>query len=433
MARPKPDGSTRVIVDLSWPHGSSVNSCVPMDTFDKIEFKLKYPTIDNAIQKLRVLVLKSLLFKIDLQRAFHNFRIDPGDYHVLGLQCHGMTNVDIALPFGFKQVASSCQMATDAITYLMWTQNTWIMAYLDDLVGVADPDKAQAEFLTLSNLLQALGLPINSKKVEAPSHKITCLGIEIDAKVGTLTIPDKKIKIMCHNWMFKSKETRNQLQKLVGNLLYLHKCIPPARLFTNLILFVLRNAPMSGTGKLSAAFYKDITWFCDFLVEFNGMVKMHPINVFTNHIFVDASLKGMGAKFGNKVYGMAIDNQLQEVCTIVHLEAANVMLAVRTSGKLLLNYECIIWCDNEAVVNSFQSLRIQDPFIMACVRSVWLTCAIFNIKSVVKHISGKSNNYADMLSRWHVYRMVKNPQVELIKKCIWYYPKVQDMFPNFNI
>ena len=55
-------------------------------------------------------------------------------------------------------------MATDAITYLMWTQNTWIMAYLDDLVGVVEPDKAQAAFLTLSNLLQALGLPINFKK-----------------------------------------------------------------------------------------------------------------------------------------------------------------------------------------------------------------------------------------------------------------------------
>ena len=170
MARPKPDGSTRVIVDLSWPHGNSVNSCVPMDVFDNIEFKLKYPTIDNVIQKIRVMGSKSLLFKIDLQRAFRNFRIDPGDYHVLGLRWQGMTYVDIALSFGFKQVASSCQMATDAITYLMWTQNNWIMAYLDDLVGVADPDKAQAAFLTLSNLLQALGLPINSKYQNSLVH-----------------------------------------------------------------------------------------------------------------------------------------------------------------------------------------------------------------------------------------------------------------------
>ena len=142
----------------------SVNSCVPIDTFDKIEFKLKYRTTDNVIHKLRVMGSNSLLFKIDLQRAFRNFRIDLGDCHVLGLQWHGMTYVDVALPFGFKQTASSCQMARDAIIYLMCTKNTWIMAYLDDLVGVAEPDKVQAAFLTLSNLVQALGLPINFKK-----------------------------------------------------------------------------------------------------------------------------------------------------------------------------------------------------------------------------------------------------------------------------
>ena len=69
---------------------------------------------------------------------------------------------------------------------------------------------------------------------------------------------------MCHNLISETKATRNQLQKLVGNLLYLHKCIPPSRLFTNRILSVVRNAPMLGTVKLNAAFYNDIAWFCDF-------------------------------------------------------------------------------------------------------------------------------------------------------------------------
>ena len=151
-------------MDLSCPHGSSLNSCVPIDTFDNMEVKLKYRTIDNVIHKLRLMGSNTLLFKIDLQRAFRKFRIDPGDYHTFGLQWRGMTHFDVALSFGFKQASSSYQMATNAITYLMWTQNIWIMAYLNDVVGVDDPDTAQAAFLTLSNLLQALGLPINFKK-----------------------------------------------------------------------------------------------------------------------------------------------------------------------------------------------------------------------------------------------------------------------------
>ena len=59
----------------------------------------------------------------------------------------------------------------------------------------------------------------------------------------------------------------------------------------------------------------------------------------------------MGAKFENRVYGVAIDTQLQDVCTIVHFVVANVMLAVRTWAKILKNTECVIWCENEAVVN----------------------------------------------------------------------------------
>ena len=58
--------------------------------------------------KLRVMDPNTLLFKVDLQRAFQNFRIDPGDCLVLGLQWRNMTQVDIVLPFGFKQAASSC-------------------------------------------------------------------------------------------------------------------------------------------------------------------------------------------------------------------------------------------------------------------------------------------------------------------------------------
>ena len=139
MARSKPDGVTHVIVDLC-PHGSSVSSCRLIGTLDKVEFKLKYPTIDNVIHKLRLMGPDTLMFKLDLQCAFRNFWIDKLDYHTFGLQWHNMTYIDVALPFGFKQASSSCQMATDTITYFLWTQNIRIMTYLDNLLGVADLD-----------------------------------------------------------------------------------------------------------------------------------------------------------------------------------------------------------------------------------------------------------------------------------------------------
>ena len=103
MARPKSDGGTRVIVDLSWPLECNVNSCVPLNNFNGMEIQLKYPTVDSLVEKLKMYGSDTLLFKVDLQRAFRNLRIDPGDYDLLGLNWHQQTYVDIAMPMGFRQ------------------------------------------------------------------------------------------------------------------------------------------------------------------------------------------------------------------------------------------------------------------------------------------------------------------------------------------
>ena len=37
--------------------------------------------------------------------------------------------------------------------------------------------------------------------------------------------------------------------------------------------------PKNGNVKLDRNFYKDIAWFCQFLEVFNGIIKIHQINV----------------------------------------------------------------------------------------------------------------------------------------------------------
>ena len=83
----------------------------------------------------------------------------------------------------------------------------WVCAYLDDIIGVASPAKASSAFTSLKDLLKSLGQPINPDKVSAPSTKMTCLGISINAKIGVLTIPQEKInqvKQLCRCWVSKT-------------------------------------------------------------------------------------------------------------------------------------------------------------------------------------------------------------------------------------
>ena len=139
MARSKPDGGVRIIVDLSWPLGNSVNSCVPSDVYDNIPFNLKYPTIDQVVECIQLVGPTARLFKVDLERAFRNLRVDPYDYPLLGLKWCDITYVDVGVPFGLKMGVAMCQMCTDAITLALCKRNVWVINYLDDYIGVAPP------------------------------------------------------------------------------------------------------------------------------------------------------------------------------------------------------------------------------------------------------------------------------------------------------
>ena len=66
-ARNKPDGGVRIIVDLSWPLGTSVNICVSPDVFGDIPLKLKYPTIDQVVEHIQLIGPTAKLFKVDLE------------------------------------------------------------------------------------------------------------------------------------------------------------------------------------------------------------------------------------------------------------------------------------------------------------------------------------------------------------------------------
>ena len=153
MARPKPDGGTRIIVDLSWPVGASVNSCVPSNVYDDVPFILKYPTIDQVVERINLVGPSALLYKVDLERAFRNLQVDPFDYPLLGLQWNTDVYVDVSVPFGLKFGAAACQMCTDALTLTLRSQKLWLINYLDDYVGVAPPGLANSHFLSLMNLL----------------------------------------------------------------------------------------------------------------------------------------------------------------------------------------------------------------------------------------------------------------------------------------
>ena len=236
-----------------------------------------------------------------------------------------------------------CQFCTDAITY---SQNYWVMSYLDDVIGVNTPVKASKAYYSLLNLLDQLGLPVNVDKISAPVSKLICLGIQVDAEMGVLSIPQEKLcKItnLCGQWENKTFTTYNQLQKLLGHLIYISRCIKPSRLFVNRMLQLLRSIPSNGKNKLDTGFFRDLKWIITFLDTFNGSVEMHlSAKAPQYNVHMDACLKGKGAICNNMVYYIPVHPSLQQLYHITQLEAANALIVWDLMFK---NKYVILWCD----------------------------------------------------------------------------------------
>ena len=128
---------------------------------------------------------------------------------------------------------------------------------------------------------------------------------------------------MCRNWSTKTYCSKNQLQSLLGSLLYIIKCAKPARIFLNRILQLLRKNFVNTKIIRTAEFFKDLACFNELLSHYNGLTYYDrkfsriPIHLYT-------FLTGLGSQFGSMVYSLPIPLGFMNY-TVVHLETLNIV------------------------------------------------------------------------------------------------------------
>ena len=272
--REKPNAPhRRVIIDLSFHQGQSVNTGIPKDQYLGTPFVLKLPTVDTITDQIKVLGRGCMLYKVDVSWAFRHVKLDPLEFDLLGL-CHDRYYVDTCLPFGFRNGSALFQRLSDAVHHIMRQQHYDVINYIDDILGVVLPSRIDASFDALCQLLGDLGFQISKKKLEPPSTCLNCLGILINTETFTMSIPPAKLKEIldiCQEWSCKSFCTKHQLQSLLGSLLYISKCVKASRFFLNRLLDVLRSIENKQTAPVSMEAKRDINWFLKFIPLYNGV------------------------------------------------------------------------------------------------------------------------------------------------------------------
>ena len=181
-------------MDLSWPKGASINSAIHKFKYLDTYFSLSYPSIDHIVHHVKELGPGSLLYKVDISRAFRHLRIDPGDIDLLGI-LHQDLFLDGSLPFGFRLRSGFFERYSDAIRFIMKKHNhNALLNYIDDLIYIGLPSKIYQSYHFLLSLLKDLGLEVSDSKLVPPSTCVTCLGIQVDTVNKMLSIPQKNCR-----------------------------------------------------------------------------------------------------------------------------------------------------------------------------------------------------------------------------------------------
>ena len=148
--KPHQPGKWRLILDLSSPHGRSVN-----DGIDPQLCSLSYARLDDAVLRILALGRGALLAKLDIQSAYRIIPVHPDDRHLLGMRWQGTICMDAALPFGLRSAPKIFTAVAGALLWIMYTNGvTWAIHYLDDFLLCGSPGSDECAL----NLTRALYL-----------------------------------------------------------------------------------------------------------------------------------------------------------------------------------------------------------------------------------------------------------------------------------
>ena len=193
-ARAKPDGSVRIILDLSQPDGHSVN-----DHIDREEFSIQYVTMDQAIAALFEAGPRgALMSKADLKHAFRLIPVRPHQWWLLGFCWQNQYYFDVRLPFGLRSACAIfndlASVLRDAVAY--HSSSPLVFNYLDDFFffSPAGSPLCAAAFNTFLSLCSTCGFPVAEDKSQPPSTRMELLGCVLDTNDLTISLPERKVQ-----------------------------------------------------------------------------------------------------------------------------------------------------------------------------------------------------------------------------------------------
>ena len=393
--RPKPNGSWRLILDVS-----SLNEFLVVH-----KFSMDTPqVIRNTVPP------DTWVTSIDFSDAFHHLLIHPHYRHFLAFHFAGHTYQYCACPFGLSPIP---QVFTELCSPVKaFARQTWrciVFQYIDDWL-FASSDAARTLQIThlFIQLCLQLGLTVNLDKSHlTPTQHLCHLGVQWDFHLALVRPPDDKlldVRRITAQLLHTSEAPIPLLESLMGKLVAMEKLVPYGRLhYRAFQWFLLRMLRRHGRSfvkvLLDDSTRVDLQWWTQ-RVQLKFHVPFRPLP--PHHvIYTDASRAGWGASSANWTLSGTWSPVLRRSHINV-LEMLAVLNTITLKGALLRNSVVQVCSDNLSVVYYINKQGgTRSPPLMDAVSQVLRLAERLQLTLRASYIRGDLNVIADMLSRAH--------------------------------
>lgn len=398
-------GKWRLITDLSYPPGESINDGVDPDLCS-----LSYTSVEHVAEVASQLGKGTRLAKIDIESAYRLVPVHPQDRPLQAMLWRGQIYIDPMLPFGLRSAPKIFNAIADTFQWYLQQQGIrYVFHYLDDFIVLGAPGTQECDkaMTVLNDACSFLGVPVAEHKREGPSTCLTFLGIEVDTEQSQLRLPQDKLQrliSLLEAWGDRKTCSRKELESLVGLLNHACKVVRSGRAFLRRMIDLLHAVPMHRLRphpiRLNREFRSDLAWWRCFISKWNGVSFLAPPrHLPAKEMASDASgTWGCGAWHGTRWFQ-------------VRWGAVSVELPIMTKELLPIILACELWgpqweghciqchCDNQAVVACLRSRTSKNPHCLHMLRVLAFVEALYQFHLQPTYITTKANYLADDLSR----------------------------------
>jgi len=342
---PKGDNERRIIHDLSFPPGESINDGINMD-----QFEVKLDTVSDAMQGMREAQKrlkpgqKLLASKFDWADAFRHVCLAPIDIPLVSFRIKDNFYLDTRLPFGARSSPGIFCRYTQQMKWIAKNECDIdsLFNFYDDFLSLgfsSGPQNAWVNDEKLQKLCDILGVTSKPSKHVLPTSCIVYLGIEFDLEKFEARIPQAKIDEVLQKVRDALQSTRitvRSAQSLLGSLVFVCCIVLAGRSFVSRIIARIRVLgplpPKNADILIDREFRCDLHFFRRFLPQYNGISIILEDDWSDLIIEVDASGWGAGGVCADDWFSLKWSPR-EKILDISTQEMIAVILACKAFGN----------------------------------------------------------------------------------------------------